>query len=330
MNPAKPNLFVIGAPKCGTSALTAYLNEHPQVFISSPKEPFYWSSDYPQLRRRHGMDSMSRYMDLFAKSNSIHRIIGEGSTNYLRSTEAIPQILKFNPEARFIVMLRNPIEVVHAFHSEVLFSFIEDVSDFEAAWRLQADRRQGRSIPSRCEAPQFLQYAEVASYASQIERFFDLVPESQRQVIVFDDFKSDTSKIFEETQLFLGIAPIAKDSFERVNAAHGHRSQWLAKLVLDPPKVLRPLVKSARELARRHKGGWMDHAKHWMRRPQKRAPLRPEFRCELEAFFARDVSQLGDLLGRDLTHWVGNDSRPVILDQPKSVGRPVPVSQGGN
>ena len=304
----KPNLFVVGAPKCGTSALTAYLDHHPQVFICNPKEPFFWSSDYPGLRRRHGMNSLSAYTALFADATDEHLVVGEGSTNYLRSSDAIPQILDFNPEARFIAMLRNPVEVVHAFHSELLFSYIEDVAEFETAWRLQEARQRGESIPRRCEAPQFLQYAEVASYCPQVERFFELVPASQRQVIVFDDFASDTAGVFQETQRFLGLEPMAKESFERVNAAHVHRSQLIARLVLNPPPPLRPVVNGLRRLARRQKGGWIDKAKHWMRRPQKRTRLTAEFRRELADFFYDDVQRLSGLLDRDLMHWVNPDS----------------------
>jgi len=307
MNSTKPNLFIVGAPKCGTSAMTAYLDQHPKVFICDPKEPFFWSSDYPGLRRRHGMNSLKAYTALFADATDEHLIVGEGSTNYLRSSEAIPQILDFNPDARFIAMLRNPIEVVHAFHSEILFSYIEDVTDFETAWRLQGARQRGKSIPRRCEAPQFLQYADVASYWPQIERFFELVPASQRHVIVFDDFTSDTAHVFQKTQRFLGLEPIAKDSFERVNAAHGHRSQLIAKLVLDPPPLLRPIVDGVRQLVRQQQGGWIDKAKHWMRRPQKRTPLTPKFRSELAEFFTEDVQRLSQLLDRDLTHWVNQD-----------------------
>ncbi|MDH3716484.1 MAG: sulfotransferase [Planctomycetota bacterium] len=309
MNSPKPNLFVVGAPKCGTSALTAYLDQHPQVFICDPKEPFFWSSDYPGLRRRHGMNSLECYLRLFADVTASHLVIGEGSTNYLRSSEAIPQILEFNPDARFIAMLRNPIEVVHAFHSEICFSYIEDVEDFETAWRLQGARQRGESMPRRCEAPQFLQYADVASYAPQIERFLDLIPASQRHVIVFDDFAADTAGVFQETQRFLGLEPIAKDSFERVNAAHAHRSQLIASLVLDPPPLLRPVVSGMRQLARQQKGGWIDKAKRWMRRSQKRTPLAAELRRELADFFCDDVQRLSELLDRDLTHWVEPDSK---------------------
>ena len=301
----KPNLFIVGAPKCGTSALAAYLAEHPQIFICEPKEPFYWSADYPSLRKRHGMDSLEKYQQLFAAAKPEHTILGEGSTNYLRSEVAIREIRKFNPDAKFVVMLRNPVEVVHAFHSEVHFSYIENEPDFEKAWRLQESRRGGQNLPAECEAPQFLQYAEVAKYGQQIERFFDLVPGSQRRVIIFDDFKSDNAKAFKETQQFLGVEIFHKDSFERVNAAHGHRNRFIAKLVLDPPPLLRPFVEAARRFARRHRGGLIDKAKSLFRKPIQRAPLSAEFRTELEDHFRADVERLSGLLERDLTHWVG-------------------------
>ncbi|MEM7312404.1 MAG: sulfotransferase [Planctomycetota bacterium] len=306
----KPNLFIVGAPKCGTSAMAAYLDQHPEVFVCDPKEPFYWCKDYPALSKRHGIHSLDSYLDLFNDATNDHVCIGEGSTNYLCSMEAIPRVLDFNPDARFVAMLRNPVEVVHAFHAELLFSRIEVEPDFEKAWRLQWNRQVGRSVPPRCEAPRFLQYAEVASFADQIERMFDLVPESQRHVIVFDDFKSQTPRVFKETQEFLGLTPIHKDSFERVNAAHGHRSQLVAKLILDPPPVLRPFVEQMRSWARGHKGGWIYQCKKLMRRPQQRKALTPGFQAELEEFFSPQVRRLTNLLCRNLEGWPGGKYSP--------------------
>lgn len=309
MSNRKPNLFIVGAPKCGTSALAEYLKQHPQVFICEPKEPFFWSSDYPGLQARHGMDSLERYLSLFENATASQTMIGEGSTNYLRSEVAIREIMEFNPDAKFIVMLRNPVEVVHAFHSEVSFSYIENEPDFEKAWRLQESRANGKNLPPNCEAPQFLQYSQVASYASQIESFFDLVPEDQRQVIIFDDFKADNAGVFKQTQEFLGLELFHKEEFERVNAAHGHRSKLVAKLVLDPPNWLRPVVEQARKYARQQQGGWIDQVKHWFRKPQKRTPLSNELRTELADHFRQDVERLSQTLDRDLTHWVDGSGK---------------------
>ena len=300
----KPELFISGAPKSGTSALAAYLSKHPEVFFCQPKEPFYWSFDYPGLRRNLNLETLDDYLSLFAGATNQHKVIGEGSTNYLRSNCAIENIIDFNPDAKLIVMLRSPVEVAHAYHCENLFAHWEDEPDFETAWRLQDQRLEQRHIPDSCPAPQLLQYRDIASYAEQIERLFDLVPAEQRQVIIFDDFKADTRSVFNQTVEFLGLPLFHMESFERVNAAHGHRSKLLAKIVLDPPALLKPLVETGRHLLRKFQGGLIEKAKHAMRSKKQREPLSPEFRAELETYFAADVEMLSKLLDRDLMHWV--------------------------
>lgn len=303
-----PNLYIIGAPKCGTSALAAYLNYHPNVFLCDPKEPFFWSEDYPELRKRHNITTMERYLELFSPVTEEHQIVCEGSTNYLASEVAVERILNFSPDAQFIVMLRNPVDVAHAFHSEVHFSFIDDEPDFETAWRMQEERRRGVSVPADCEAPQFLQYGDVAKYSPQLERFFALVPETNRKVIIFDDFAADNAGCYRETLEFLNLPKFEMESFERVNASHDHRFPAFSKLILDPPGPVKPIINSVRFAARKFKGGWIDQAKHWFRKPTKRTPLTPEFREELCEFFRPDVERTSELLGRDLCHWVGSST----------------------
>ena len=205
-------------------------------------------------------------------------------------------------------MLRNPVEVVHAYHSENLFAHWEDEPDFETAWRLQDERLAQRRIPTGCPAEQLLQYRDIASYPEQIERLFELVPADQRRVIIFDDFKSDTRSVFNQTVEFLDLSSFEMETFERVNAAHGHRSKLLAKMILDPPEPLKPVVDSIRQFLRGFQGGLVEKAKMAMRSKEQRKPLRPEFRAELELYFKTDVERLSALLDRDLMHWV--DQRP--------------------
>lgn len=303
MSKHKPNTFILGAPKSGTTSLAAYLDEHPNVFFSKPKEPFYWSHDYPRLKHRHDMDSLANYSALFESASPEHQVIAEGSTNYLRSEVAIEEILKFNPDAKFIAMLRNPVEVVHAFHAELLFSYIENEPDFERAWALQEDRMSGRFIPQRCEAPQFLQYRAVASYHQQVERLMHLVPSEQRLIIVFDDFKTDCMGTFQRVLKFLDLPEFEKTDFPKVNAAHVHRFAWLSKFVLDPPWWSAPAVNRLRK-ALRARGGLLAKIKSSLRKKQQREDLSGAFRKELCCAFAADVKNLSLLLQRDLSHWV--------------------------
>lgn len=301
--PKSPNTFIIGAPKCGTSAMAAYLNVHPNVFLCAPKEPFYFSTDYPQLQSLHDITDQKKYLDLFATATDQHSVICEGSTNYLASEVAIENVLAFNPEAKFLVMLRNPVDVVHAFHSELLFSYIEDQPCFEKAWALQEARSNGLSIPPQCIAPKFLQYREVAAYAGQLKRFFALVPAQNRKVILFDDFAKDNAGSFADTLEFLDLKPFERESFERVNASHDHRFPGFSKLILDPPTPLKPVVQSLRFAARKFKGGWVDQAKHLFRKPTRRTPLSPAFEQHLCEVFKQEVADTSALLNRDLTHW---------------------------
>ena len=99
----KPDFFIVGAPKCGTTALYEYLRPHPNVFMSTVKEPHFFAKDlgsYPHIK------TDEEYAALFAGANEQHLRVGEASVYYLRSAVAIPNIREFNPDARLIAMFR--------------------------------------------------------------------------------------------------------------------------------------------------------------------------------------------------------------------------------
>ena len=104
-----------------------------------------------------------------------------------------------------IVMLRNPVDMAAALHSEFLNSFEEDVGDFERAWRLQEHRRKGRAIPPECVDPDGLQYERTRAIGTQLERFFAMVPESHRMTVVFDDLERQPSSVYRQVLDFLGL-----------------------------------------------------------------------------------------------------------------------------
>lgn len=299
-----PNLFIIGAPKTGTTALVHYLSEHPAVFFTNPKEPFYLSSDFPHLREQHFLKNDADYLRLFARADPArHKVAGEGSTNYLRSQTAVPNALKLNPDSRFIAMLRNPVQVAHAFHMEQLFARYENVEDFEAAWRLQESRLRGENIPAECRAPEFLQYRAVAAFAEQIERFMETVPEAQRLILLQDDLKDDAAGTYRKCLAFLDLPDDGRTEFPVLNSSHKHRSELVAKLVLSPPKALAGPVFWLRGLLRRTKPPMIEALKKRMRVESKRAPMSPDFTAELYEVFHDDVTRLESLIGRDLSSW---------------------------
>ena len=143
----KPDFFLIGAPKCGTTALATYLSEHPNILLSDPKEPQYFCKDLKWYGNpvKSDEDYLRRFFP--GLEGSPAAIVGEASSLYLYSKVAVPNILSFQPEAKFIVMLRNPVEMAYSLHSMLCFQGEEDEKDFLKAWHLQDQRRAGRFIP---------------------------------------------------------------------------------------------------------------------------------------------------------------------------------------
>lgn len=298
---ARPDFFLIGAPKCGTTAMSEYLRSHPGVCFSRPKEPFYFSSELPSYRRVE--DDRAYVERCFGHCGSEHRAVGEGSATYLSSPTAVEDILEFEPAARFIAMVRNPIDMAHALHWQFTFDFVEDEPDFETAWGLQAERRRGGRIPKRCTEPRLLQYAEVAALGSQVERLLERVRRERVRLILFDDFVRDTRRVYEDTVAFLGLERHGRTTFPAVNRSRRHRSPTLARLVRDPPAPVRSVLRAVRRGLKVASLGLGTRLDAVSTVPVERPPMRSAFRRALVEEFADEIDRLERALRRDLSHW---------------------------
>lgn len=290
----KPNFFIVGAPKCGTTALSEYLRAHPRIFFSEPKEPHYFNFDFINRHTKN----IDTYMDYFAGANDSHVAVGEGSVFYLRSEVAIPEILKFNPEAKFIVMIRNPLEAVYSFHSEALFSLGELERDFTAAWNLQNDRQAGHNIPAIHPEPKVYLYGELFQIGAQLERLYALVVKDRIKIIVFDDFKSNPDSVYQETLAFLGIENDGRNYFPIINDNKRFKSKRLGRITAGLYQLKSRLGLSNVRL------GLLARIASGNISRSKRDPLPAELRVRLIEYFSTDVKKLSSLIERDLSHWL--------------------------
>jgi hypothetical protein len=300
----KPNFFIIGAPKTGTSSLAQYLSEHEKVFFSRIKEPFFWCDDFNTAGHEFGVETLQKYLMLFAEAEEQHIAIGEGSTRYLRSKNAVKNILAFNPDSKFIVMLRNPVEVVQAYHMEQKYSLHEDVENFEEAWRLQDKRKSGHCIPLSCSEPLFLQYGHVCKFSDQLKVVYKCASPDKVKVLIFDDFKKDTLSVYKEVLSFLNLNYDGREEFPVVNSAHKHRFKFLAKLILSPPKILLSPVRVLRGWLIKNRFPVVEAIKKRLNTKVRREVISKELRSELNEYFREDVTELSKMLKRDLTHWL--------------------------
>jgi len=140
---------------------------------------------------------------------------------------AIPNIRAFNAEARFIAMFRNPVELVHSLHSQLLYWSEESVTDFEAAWRLQDRRREGVDLPPGSRGGFLLQYEEMARLGSQVERLLSAVPAQQVKLILYDEFAASPRRVYDEVIAFLNLPHDGRAEFPRIN----DNKHWLSDVL---------------------------------------------------------------------------------------------------
>src|SRR5581483_8954386 len=203
----EPNFFIIGASKAGTTSLYEYLRQHPDVFMSEDKEPWFFCDipdPAPTSANRYTLDT---YLDLFAGAGTC-KAIGEASVSYLPSPAAAARIHERYPDARIILALRNPADRVHSWYRFLCQYGIEPGLTLEAAL---ADEERRAAVAAEHRDSRYMDelilYYHFGLVASQIEPWTALFPRRQIHVMLFEDLKTraidTTKKVYE----FLGVDP---------------------------------------------------------------------------------------------------------------------------
>ena len=289
----RPNFFVIGAPKSGTTSLIEWLRSHPDVFIPSAKEPQHFNFDFFHRKSR----GIKEYENNFLSASDCHLAVGEGSTCYLYSRCAVPAILKYADRPLFIVMIRDPVAMAVSLHEQELFNGEETVSDFQLAWRLQAQRAYGARLPPLSEDPQIFQYGDRCRLGEQLERLYDHAPRDQVLVLNIDDMHVDPAKEYGKVLDFLGLDNDGRMDFPRFNAAKRRRipALWRGARLINRTlwKIGIPRVRI----------GFTALLDARTREERPRPPIDPAFKSELRSYFRDDIKKLEALTNFNLASW---------------------------
>jgi len=314
-----PDFFVVGAPRCGTTALTRFLSHHPQVCFSKPKEPHYLAQ--VDARRLEGAEWRSEYARFFAHYREGHRAVGEGSVSYLYSEETLESITRINPKARLIAMLRNPLEMLPSYHLRMLYILEEDVESFDTAWGLQEARARGERIPKLCADPRLLLYGEIGSLGDQVDRMLRVAGREKCLLLLHDDLVRDPRNVYRQALRFIGMDDDGRTEFPSHQSSRRYRHRWLQQLLYKPPAVYRSLFEERLARAARTAKGrdpktgqgdtrrkkplhLLKRLRNWNRVNAKPRPLDERMRALLREHFATDVEKLAKLIDRDLDHWL--------------------------
>ncbi len=313
--------FVVGAPRCGTTTISRLLRTHPQLSFSLVKEPHFFSQHdlrgSPDQHLRALVES--EYLERFFDPSQDGRIGAEGSVSYLYAPEQMEPVLRLWPDSRFIIAVRDPLVMLPSLHARLIYTGDESITRFEDAWAAIPDRAAGRRIPRSCIDPRWLRYDEAARFGTYVERMFAAVGRERCLVVVFDDLAADASSQSRRIVDFLGLDPVEPVALGPKRPTRHVRYPWLQRLLKRPPQRLRPFLAGQQYRRRVVKDvasgdGRSDAVEkilsfrkrllRWNRVPGVKLPVPLALQTEIKARLQDEIDHLGELIGRDLSHWL--------------------------
>jgi hypothetical protein len=215
----EPNFFLVGASRAGTSSLWMHLVEHPDVFMPrramAEKEPSFFCEMTPRWALAYR--DRQRYLGLFADADG-QKAVGEASTPYLVAPEVPGRIRETYPDAKIIIMLRNPADRAFSLYRYLCLIGGEWVSPFEKALRVEHDRMKDESFKLHNLLWYHLYlYYHSGLYSAQVERYLTTFPREQIHIVLFDDLQADLTGTAQGVYRFLGVDPEFKPRVAKYN-----------------------------------------------------------------------------------------------------------------
>jgi hypothetical protein len=295
MKKRRVNLFVVGEPRCGTTALHYFLDQHPDIFMSRVKEPMFFAKDCLEERSKYTRPTkygtFDGYSSLF-QDVKIEKIIGESSTRYLYSRVAARRIFNYNPSAKIIALFREPADFLISYHAQQLYLLNEDQADLMKAISLEKNRKNGNNLPRTVKSPSSLYYTERVRFSQHLRRFLKYFPKKQIHVIIFENFKNNNKATYQKIIEFLSLDTTFNARFSPVNTGKTIRNRKLATTV-DIAKRKLPLRSIVPPLVRIKAGELLRKLYSYDKNNQH---LIGNFKQEFEEVLKQEVILLNDLL----------------------------------
>ena len=299
----KPNLFVPGAAKSGTTSLHNLLNQHPEICMSSVKEPGYWKNekfkDFKNIEKEN-------YSNLFIKSK--HKIFGESTTAYMYYDTFINNInSNYKVSPKFIFILRNPID---RFNSH--FWWIKGLGLEKSNFQEALSKDQNNEFKAYNYYPKY--YFQFGLYAKWLKRFYNCFDRSNIKIIIFEDLINNQLKTANSCFEFLGL--------KKLDTISNHTSNQTA--LLKNPELYHFLNKSAigkysftkigKYFLPKKTINWIilnikNNLKNWKKENVSCPKLSKENRYELKALYFKDVSELKKLTEYNYKEWTDFNSQ---------------------
>lgn len=279
----KPNFFILGAGKCGTTSLFNSLRQHPEIFLPSMKEPTFFCDQFQVV---------TNPVDYFRLFDSVlqEKAVGEASHAYMTNPSSARVLQALFPEARFVVILRNPVDRAYSLYHHMRRTGFEKASSFEKALQAEEKRVRSPSFPKKCRH-YYCNYLYFRSglFGAQIERFFALFDPAQFHFLTLDQFRAEPGVSLRQIFSFLDVNTDFQPELSMQNPGKTLRA----------PLLMRPLAGS--RLLRRFPG----LAAFGLRLLEKILlkqipPMQPDTRQQLQLSYRGDLQKIYHLTGLSL------------------------------
>jgi len=279
-----PNFLIVGAQKAGTTSLFYYLRQHPKVFMPSMKEPGYFRFYISEEDEPKPIRDKKKYLALFKKVKD-EIAIGEASGAYLEEKETPKRIHDVIPNARIIILLRDPVERSYSQYLEHVKGGIEKLSFSE---RIRDDlsliKKNIHTTP----------IVRASFYSEKIKRYWDTFGKNQIKIIISEEFIYNTNKTVKDILKFLGIDGPLHDFNEESRNPYKVARGGLSKFVVQN-KIIRKMVFALIPWETRHK-----FAQNILFKDSKKPEMLKSDKIFLEKLFIDDAKKTQDLIGRAL------------------------------
>ena len=284
-----PNLFIVGAPKCGTTSLFWYLGEHTDIFVSDNKEPNYFIYDSLvkngayKTKLKRAVKTRKDYLDLYTEAHN-EKYVMDGSIFTYFFEDGLKKLKALSPDYKAVFLLRNPVE--------------RFISHYKMCVNLGEIKKPIDAFIDEPYAGMGVNMLELGLYAREIKKTFELLEPERIHIILLDDLKKDIESVLMSLYEFLDIDKALPVNREKIflkspgvarntklrNAYVNGRFFRLLK------KVFRktPLYKLKNAINRRL---------------YQAAPITPGVRQKLYGYYKDDIGELEKIIGRDLGVW---------------------------
>jgi len=296
---SKPNFFMVGAPKCGTTAWSRYLGSHSDISFGDSKEPHYFNRDICWKRNTTWGTYLSGYEHVQESP-----IVGDASVLYLYSKEAARLIFEVNPQAKILILLREHVSFLRSWHNETLYTNIETEQNFASAWKLSRDRQAGRQIPGTCPDGSLLDYTNFADFYSQVKRYFDVFPEDNIRVCWMDEWVADPRGTYLSIMRFLDLEDDGRQDFDQIGAAKDYYFSRLGRLTATPVsnRLLVPYRYAKKVLGIKRRTMLVRKLRLFNTRTRKLKPVDHQVAEEIRELFSQDRSRIDALRSQITSH----------------------------